>query len=349
MLIDPLTGINIDWLAECSFPMPFLSRVCLIKAGDALSSSNSSGHRQRLRDRFLRGEEAALSDLSLIELLLTFSIPRKDVRPIAEKLLSKFGSLDGLISARKEDIDSIPGLGEASVTLMSLVKEIAERLNQKSSISTATQEYKEHKVRTRIQEPPRYNAQITAGTLLVHETRKIAKLLLEKGDAVDWNHEILTLNLLQKRNPKTASRVSRLIRNRLELVTRELLRLIVDGDIATTTQAALIAAIKHSKLLGDFMHEVAREHYRTFKRELSRREWQLFLESTSNHHPEIEDLSEKTKHKIGNHIYKILAEAGYLSDTKSLKLRRVVLLPEIKEYLLDNDERYVLECMDIAK
>lgn len=46
------------------------------------------GHRQRLKERFLAGEQRALGDEALLELLLTYAIPQKDVRPLAERLLA---------------------------------------------------------------------------------------------------------------------------------------------------------------------------------------------------------------------------------------------------------------------
>ena len=48
-------------------------------------------HRKRIRERFLNSSGKGLSDYELIELLLTYAIPRKDVKPIAKKLNKKLG------------------------------------------------------------------------------------------------------------------------------------------------------------------------------------------------------------------------------------------------------------------
>jgi len=61
---------------------------------------NNTGHRQRLRERFLTGDIESLSDEILLELLLTFSIGRKDVRPLSQELIRVFGSLSQVLSAR---------------------------------------------------------------------------------------------------------------------------------------------------------------------------------------------------------------------------------------------------------
>ena len=57
------------------------------------------GHRQRLRERFLRGGDEALSDYELLELLLFGANPRADMKPLAKDLLGAFGSLTGLLNS----------------------------------------------------------------------------------------------------------------------------------------------------------------------------------------------------------------------------------------------------------
>ena len=60
------------------------------------------GHRERLRERALRGGVEALPDYELFELVLFRCIPRRDVKPLAKKLLERFGSLDAALSAPVE-------------------------------------------------------------------------------------------------------------------------------------------------------------------------------------------------------------------------------------------------------
>ncbi|CBE69064.1 MAG: hypothetical protein F9K13_07100 [Candidatus Methylomirabilis oxygeniifera] len=61
-----------------------------------MPDTGSTGHRQRLRDRFASGDQSFRSEGSLLELLLTYTIPQKDVRPLAKHLLSEYGSLSSL-------------------------------------------------------------------------------------------------------------------------------------------------------------------------------------------------------------------------------------------------------------
>lgn len=56
--------------------------------------SDMEGHRERLRARYRAVGDAGLADHELLELLLTFAIPRRDTKLLAKKLLERFGTLD---------------------------------------------------------------------------------------------------------------------------------------------------------------------------------------------------------------------------------------------------------------
>ena len=85
------------------------------------------GHRQRLKQRFLVDNGKSMPDYELLELLLMAFIPRKDVKPIAKKLLQRFGSLAGIQDADAEDLMSIEGIKENTVTNLKIVKAINVR------------------------------------------------------------------------------------------------------------------------------------------------------------------------------------------------------------------------------
>jgi len=84
------------------------------------------GHRQRLRSRFLKGGAAALQDYELLELLLTYALPRADVKPLAKELLRHFGSFTGILDAPADALMQVSGLKESSAALIRLVKACAE-------------------------------------------------------------------------------------------------------------------------------------------------------------------------------------------------------------------------------
>ncbi len=87
-------------------------------------SSDNSGHRMRLRERFLSGGISALAEYEIVELTLMFAIPRKDVKPIAKKLIQKYGGLKQILNADKNELIALDGLGKNSICLIKLMREL---------------------------------------------------------------------------------------------------------------------------------------------------------------------------------------------------------------------------------
>ena len=79
------------------------------------------GHREKMRQRFLRGGLQAFADHEALELLLYYAIPRRDVNPIAHALMERYGSLSAVLSAPVEDLKQVEGIGENAAVLLKLV------------------------------------------------------------------------------------------------------------------------------------------------------------------------------------------------------------------------------------
>ena len=86
-----------------------------------MPDTENKGHRQRLRERFASGEESSRSEEALLELLLTYAIPQKDVQPLAKRLLSEYGSLPALLENSMETLCQFDGVKENSAVLLKLV------------------------------------------------------------------------------------------------------------------------------------------------------------------------------------------------------------------------------------
>lgn len=79
------------------------------------------GHRQRLKERFLREGLDHFSDIQALELLLFYCIPRQDTNPIAHSLLERFGSLSQVLEAPAEELCKVPGIGQSAAVLLSMM------------------------------------------------------------------------------------------------------------------------------------------------------------------------------------------------------------------------------------
>ncbi len=82
---------------------------------------SSSGHRQRLRDRFAAGEPNAQTEAALLELLLTYALPQKDVQPLVKALLARFGSLADVLAADVRALCQVSGIKENTAILLKVV------------------------------------------------------------------------------------------------------------------------------------------------------------------------------------------------------------------------------------
>ena len=87
-----------------------------------------TGHRERLRERFRKGGADPLPDYELLELLLFRAIPRRDVKPLAKLLMKTFGSFNEVIGAPDHRLAEVPGLGDAAITELRIVRAAALRL-----------------------------------------------------------------------------------------------------------------------------------------------------------------------------------------------------------------------------
>ena len=79
------------------------------------------GHRQRLKNRFREEGLDHFEEHQVLELLLYYTIPRRDTNPIAHELLKKFGSLSQVLEARPEELAKVDGVGETAATFLSLI------------------------------------------------------------------------------------------------------------------------------------------------------------------------------------------------------------------------------------
>lgn len=194
----------------------------------------------------------------------------------------------------------------------------------------------------------RYRADITAGSLKIAESRIIADLLLQEVNRKEWKDALLTQNILKARHPATAVRLAHLIRSRLQLMDAELWQLVRDGTGPIASQALLAAAIKHSPLLGDFLDGVVREQYRLFHPTLSKRLWEDYLNECRARDPEMPQWHDSTRQRLRSSVLQMLAQAGFLESTRTLKLQPVHIAPQIVRYLHERHEAYVLRCMQVC-
>ena len=99
-------------------------------------------HRQRIREKYLKSGLDNWHDYEILELILTYAIPRKDTKPVAKALLRKFKSIRGVFDAEMEELNKVSGIGANAAILINLFKEVVslylleDLLEQKYVISS---------------------------------------------------------------------------------------------------------------------------------------------------------------------------------------------------------------------
>ena len=89
-----------------------------------MNEKDSQGHRERIKEKFLKNGIDGFAEYEILELLLTYCIPRKDTKPIAKELLNKFKSLDNVFKADFDKLSAIEGLGKNSIAFLKLIGDL---------------------------------------------------------------------------------------------------------------------------------------------------------------------------------------------------------------------------------
>ncbi len=90
-------------------------------------SSVHEGHRQRLKDRFLKNGLDDFETHNVLELLLFYAVPQRDTNELAHRLLKQFGSLSAIFNAHFDELCKVEGVGSNVATLIKMVPDLARR------------------------------------------------------------------------------------------------------------------------------------------------------------------------------------------------------------------------------
>jgi Putative inner membrane protein (DUF1819) len=196
---------------------------------------------------------------------------------------------------------------------------------------------------------PRYNAEISAGSMMLAESRKIAALLLTNPTDAQWTHAIKVENILQKNTPATSQRQAQLIRKRLMFLDREGWALINGAELEVSIQLLLAAAIMHSRMLEDFLRDVYASQLRRMELALNVHLWDAFWVECVHRDGEIEQWSVSTKHKLFQVIIRILVEAKYLDSSRKMNIAPPILHPAVISFLKRHGELGILSAMKVSR
>ena len=106
-----------------------------ISGKEERDENSSSGHRQRLREKFLKSGLKAFLDYEIVELLLTLGMPRRDCKDQAKEAIRKFKTLREVLEADEKDLQKIKGIGPHNIFGIKLVQEVSRRFLKERMMS----------------------------------------------------------------------------------------------------------------------------------------------------------------------------------------------------------------------
>lgn len=186
----------------------------------------------------------------------------------------------------------------------------------------------------------RYIMSLTTGGLFLRESVKLATLFLEQGDWNTLRDKVISENLLQTRTVSTSKRFCREIISRLKTLGPREMDLLVHGIDREQGYLLWIAVCRRYKFIADFAVEIIRERYLSLKTDLHHEDFDSYFNRKSEWHPELDELKPTTRNKLRQVLFKILREAGLLTNRYTLDA--AMLSPRLLEAISHNSREAVL-------
>ena len=195
----------------------------------------------------------------------------------------------------------------------------------------------------------RYNANLTKASLKLSETRILARTLLTSPSAAEWNKAIVADNILQKRNPATAKTLAAVLAQRLTTLDNSLIEAISNGESKEATAYVLAGTLKQSALLADFFDTILADLYRAFAQTIPQSSWAQFMDACESRDPSVTRWTPVVVRKLRQNVLRILAEANYITDTRTRKLNRVQIPKSVEESLRALGEHDLLRRLKVGE
>lgn len=177
----------------------------------------------------------------------------------------------------------------------------------------------------------RYRLSFTTGGLFVCEASTVVERYLSIRDWKAARDQVRQENLLQVRTAAAATRISKEVTSRLELLDDAELEALQDGGLREQAYLLWVAACRRYTFIREFATEVVREHHLSLRRELSFGDYDNFYNSKALWHPELDELARSTQQKLRQNLFRMLREADLISEQHVIQA--ALLSPHVVELL----------------
>lgn len=180
----------------------------------------------------------------------------------------------------------------------------------------------------------KYTFGFTAASLRLNQFVLVAQLNRE-GKTIDH------VRLLGAGKSATGKRMISEYNKRLSNLTLEQTDILIDGILPSQKHIAFLAVCKTNAFIRDFTVEVVREKLLLFDYELSEGDFITFLRTKSEIHPELEEISEKTRHKIRQVTFKILEQAGIIDSVKNKNILSQLVEKDVLRVIANDNKEWL--------
>lgn len=178
----------------------------------------------------------------------------------------------------------------------------------------------------------RYRLSFTTGGLFLRESSTVVERYMSIRDWRAARDQVRQENLLQVRTAAAATRISKEVTARLELLDDAELEALQEGGLREQAYLLWVAACRRYTFIREFATEVVREHHLSLRRELSFGDYDNFYNSKALWHPELDELALSTQQKLRQNLFRMLREADLISEQHVIQT--ALLSPHLVELLL---------------
>lgn len=190
--------------------------------------------------------------------------------------------------------------------------------------------------------PIPYNMSFTAGATMINETRAVAELYMElDGDWKEIKERALQENIMQKEKRSSNLRYLALMKQRIEVLNEDEIRLLVESPVAIQRQIILLAVCKAHPFVFDFINEAVREAYYSQREKIGKSTFNEFFREKLIEHPELEIVTDQTIGKMRQVIFRILDQCEIIESAETGILKRPYLNSKVENLIISDNPKYL--------
>jgi len=187
----------------------------------------------------------------------------------------------------------------------------------------------------------KYRLSFTAGSLMLNETIKVAAIYLDVKDWDKTRQKAITENIIQKNTKATAKRQLQEIVRRLINLSDDSINALATADISFAKHLTYFAVIKTYAFIFDFVNEFILTKLTRFDTVVLDSDYDRFIIEKSDLHPELELISDTTKAKIKQVLFRILAESDIIDSPKSRIILQPYIPDDIVKIIVNDNPKYL--------